>query len=136
MTRIEYHPPAVIPQITGVHHGLCQVCLMFAKGDQVARTRDVWEPLVHDGKTGEVKRIPYEEKTVINEAVTVGVCDLLPGVLLELCWTHLGALAPPDSREVCKWCHGSGRKQGPALDVARGPLPPGLNGGGIIKGRG
>lgn len=140
MTDVHFNMPPELQQrgeINGLRGTgeLCLPCILHAKGDQIAHTREVWEPLVNDGEAGQ-KWINYNESTPIREAVVMGLCEILPGQLVPCCWDHLAALAPPDPRPVCGWCHGSGRKAGQALEVANAPLPPGLNGRGRKIGHG
>ena len=134
MTQVHYTmPPELTEHAASRSLGPCLICLMMAKGDQVTRTRDIWQPLVNDGQEGKPKWIAYAEKADIREAVIVGINDFFPGVLLPLCWDHLGAIAPPDPAKPCSWCNGTGRAKG--IEAARGPLPPGLANGGK-RGRG
>ena len=135
MTRVYYGRPPALAGCATVHDAgqLCLVCLMFAKGDQVARTRDIWQPLVNDGDDTSARTIPWADKSTIREADLHGICDLFPGLLVPLCWDHLGAIAPPDPAPPdpappCTWCSGTGRKPGRGVQPATA-LPPGLNGG-------
>jgi len=77
---------------------LCLPCLLFAKGDQVDATREVWERLHQDGHDGPKDEtwMPYSVPTRIQDAVIMGPCDLVPGLLVPVCWTHLAALRRPD----------------------------------------
>lgn len=140
MTAVHYTPPPVLQSAASLHETgrICLVCLMNAKGEQVTRTREIWQPLVADGKTTEQRWIEFagqDEHAGIREAVVIGICDMFPGLMMPLCWDHLGAIAPPDPRPACTWCNGSGRK-GSGIQPAAGPLPPGLSNGSHKRGRG
>jgi hypothetical protein len=141
MTQIHYNMPPELLEYEAEHPaaapGLCLVCLMNAKGEQVVATRDTWQPLAHDGDdSGPAAWMPYNVRSDIREAVIVGICDMFPGQLMPLCWDHLAAIAPANPLPLCRWCGGTGHKAG-GLEAASGPLPPGLGGNGSHKrGRG
>lgn len=130
MTRIHFHQPPELTEHAAMRSlGPCIVCLMFAKGDQITRTREMWEPLANDGHDDAQKWYEYAEHYDIREAVLVGMNDQIQGLLMPLCWDHLAPMARPDPRALCGWCHGSGRKQSKQIEAASGPLPPAFKNG-------
>ncbi len=135
MTQIHYNMPP-IEGLIGLGRP-CLVCLMNVKGEQVVATRDTWQPLAHDGDSKAPPAwMPYEVTTEIREAVVTGICDMFPGLPMDVCWDHLAAIAPADPVPLCKWCGGTGHKAS-GLEPAAGPLPPGLGGNGSHRrGRG
>src|SRR5260370_8318423 len=91
---------------------------MNVKGEQLVATRDTWQPLAHDGDSKAPPAwMPYEVTTEIREAVVTGICDMFPGLPMDVCWDHLAAIAPADPVPLCKWCGGHRPK-------AAGPPPP------------
>jgi hypothetical protein len=96
VTRVYFNPPAEIAACHSLGDAgkLCLVCLLWAKGDQVDTTRERWEALHADGHDGPKDHawMPAVESSRIEEAVVMGICDLLPGQLIPVCWSHLAAL--------------------------------------------
>ena len=127
MTLINWLMPAELVEASRSDLGPCVICVMAAKGTQVLDSRPAWEPLAADGDMISQVWIPAAEKTparnrpVINEAFMVGICELFPGVLMPVCWQHVGAIDPPVAPgPACTWCEGTGVKK---------QAPPQLGGG-------
>ena len=113
MTRVHFNGPGGAEMLDG----LCLVCLMVARGQELDDTQDEWQKLEADGQDELQKWYAWDgARTLIRAAVVDGVSDILgPQIgLVPLCWDHLAGLTIP--------------KRGSRL-VNGGRLPPGLQRG-------
>jgi hypothetical protein len=128
MTTVHFNLPAELANKVAVD-GLrstaddCLTCLLLMKGDQVDETKSQWEPLLDDGNRNAHKWVAWPGlKYRVNQAVCVGISELLPGMPLSpVCWDHLAAMRRPE--EI--------RQEQPAAPKLPGyaALPPGFKAG-------
>jgi hypothetical protein len=123
MTQIHFNMPPELAAlgaaegITGTNR-MCQVCVLYAKGDQLDATAAIWGPLVGDGRDNVQKFIewPSSLKERIREAVIVAVSELPELPMVPVCWDHMATARPEPPKEEL-----------PKLPGYAG-LPAGLNG--------
>lgn len=121
MARVHFHMPPELAECGGLGAAgqICLICLMVARGAQLDYLRTAWEPAAADG-TDHQKWFMYDtgDTVDIREAVVVGVSDMMPGLLMPVCWDHLAGITVRPAPQARR-----------PLFEAGGPLPPGLTNG-------
>jgi hypothetical protein len=124
MATVHHKIPRVITDncmTLGDSGRLCLICVMLVRGEQIARLKGETEKLTGQGDPARVVWLSSEATREVFEAVVHGISHLAPQLgMVPVCWEHLAGIEISEPSR---------------LDVAAGPLPPGLANGSRRAGR-